>query len=435
MTPRTTPPLRAAWLVWGLGALLYLMGFFQRVAPAVMTDELMGDFGINAAGLGNLSAFYFYSYVAMQVPTGVLADRWGPRRLLAAGAFVAGLGTLLFAVADGILWAGMGRLLIGGSVAVAFVGLLKVASNWFPVRQFALVSGLALFTGIVGAVLAGPPLRLLMSCYSWRTIMAGSAVFTFLICAGIWFFVRDTPSEKGYADFLQPGTPAAGNTRPSIIGGIVEVFRYPNTRLLCVIPAGTVGCVLTFSGLWGVPYLATHHQLTTTGASVLSTALMVAWAVGGPAFGWFSDRLGRRKPLYLLGCGLSLVGWGGILFLNNLPVPLLAGLLVLTGFCSGCMIISFAFAKESVPLNLAGTVSGVVNMGVMMGPMILQPAVGWILDQNWQGQAVAGVRVYPLTAYQAGFSLMLAWLALGFVLLFFTRETRCKQVMCEDKKK
>ena len=142
----TTPPLRAAWLVWGLGALLYLMGFFQRVAPAVMTHELMGDFEINAAGLGNLSAFYFYSYVAMQVPTGILADRWGPRRLLATGAFIAGLGSLLFALADGILWAGAGRLLIGGSVAVAFVGMLKIASNWFPPRLFALVSGLALFS-------------------------------------------------------------------------------------------------------------------------------------------------------------------------------------------------------------------------------------------------------------------------------------------------
>ena len=79
MTDRTTPPLHAAWLVWGLGALLYLMGFFQRVAPAVMTDELMRAFSINAAGLGSLSALYFYSYVAMQVPTGILADRWGPR--------------------------------------------------------------------------------------------------------------------------------------------------------------------------------------------------------------------------------------------------------------------------------------------------------------------------------------------------------------------
>ncbi len=311
---------------------------------------------------------------------------------------------------------------------MAFVGLLKVAGNWFPPRRFALVSGLALFTGIVGAVFAGPPLRLLMSWYRWRSIIVGSAVFTFFICAGIWFFVRDTPSEKGYADFQQPGNPGPANKRFGTIGSIGEVFRYPNAALLCVIPGGIVGCVLTFSGLWGVPYLATHHHLTTTGASILSTVLMVAWAVGGPTFGWMSDRLGRRKPLYLVGCGLSLVGWGVIILFDSLPFPVLVALLVLTGFCSGCMIIGFAYAKESVPLSLAGTVSGVVNMGVMMGPMILQPVVGWVLDKNWEGTAVAGVRVYPLAAYQEGFSLMLAWLALGFVLLFLTRETGCSQV-------
>jgi MFS family permease len=160
---------------------------------------------------------------------------------------------------------------------------------------------------------------------------------------------------------------------------------------------------------------------------------MVAWAVGGPTLGWLSDRLGRRKPLYLLGAGLALAGWLCILFLDNLPLPLLVVLLVVVGFCSGCMIIGFAFAKESVPLKLSGTVSGIVNMGAMMGPMILQPVVGWILDRNWQGQAVEGLRVYPLTAYQAGFSIMVAWLALGFVLIFFTRETHCTQVMAEEK--
>ena len=117
------PPLRLSWTVWGLGALFYLIGFYQRVAPAVMTGELMHEFGIGAAALGHLSALYFYSYVAMQIPTGILVDTWGARRLLASGAMVAAAGSLVFATATDMFWAGTGRLLIGGSVAVAWVGM------------------------------------------------------------------------------------------------------------------------------------------------------------------------------------------------------------------------------------------------------------------------------------------------------------------------
>jgi len=103
-------------------------------------------------------------------------------------------------------------------------------------------------------------------------------------------------------------------------------------------------------------------------------------------------------------------------------------LLILVGFFSGNMIIGFAFAKESAPAQLAGTAAGVVNMGVMMGPMLLQPGVGWMLDQHWQGEMAEGVRVYSLEAYRSGFGLMLAWLALAMLLILFTRETHCKHL-------
>jgi MFS family permease len=101
---------------------------------------------------------------------------------------------------------------------------------------------------------------------------------------------------------------------------------------------------------------------------------------------------------------------------------------LITGFASGSVIIGFAFAKESVPSHLAGTVSGMTNMGVMMGPTLLQPAVGWVLDQRWNGEMLAGVRLYSLDAYRAGFSLMIAWTALALVLLLFTKETHCRQL-------
>jgi MFS family permease len=427
-TKTTAPPLRLAWTIWGFGATFYLMGFFQRVAPAVMTTELMQGFNLDATALGNLSAFYFYSYVSMQIPTGILADRWGPRRLLTVGAFVAAVGALLFAMAPTIFWAYLGRFLIGGAVAVAFVGNLKLASEWFPARYFGMVSGAGLFFGIVGAVFAGTPLRILVVAFGWRNTMLISAVITFVICAGVWVIVRDHPREKGYAGYTDAAAGTNPNSHQGIFSGIIEVLRYPNTWLLFVIPGGLVGCVLTFGGLWGVPYLSTHHNLPPTQAAALNSILLVAWAVGGPIFGGVSDRIGRRKPLYFLGCVQAVAGWIVILFIPNLPLILLTIILVITGFASGCMIISFAFAKESVPAHLAGTVNGVINMGVISGPTLLQPAVGWMLDRNWTGEMLQGVRIYDLAAYRAGFLLMLAWALVSLALLFFTRETRCTQL-------
>jgi sugar phosphate permease len=424
------PPAALAWGVWGLGAALYLIGFYQRVAPAVITNELMADFGLTAAALGNLSAFYFYSYVAMQVPTGIMADRLGPRRLLTAGAAVAAAGTLLFALAPTIFLANAGRLLIGGSVAVAFVGMMKLASHWFVPRQFALATGMALLSGIIGGVFAGVPLRLLVTEFGWRDVMLASAVVTGLLAIAIWLMVRDDPSERGYLSHGSEHVPLPGSDEhPSIARGIAEVLRYRNVWLLYLVPGGIVGTVLTFSGLWGVPFLTAHYRMTITEAAAMTSALMVAWAIGGPLLGALSDRIGRRKPLYVGGLLVLSVCWAVILFIPALPSAILLGMLLVAGFCSGTMVIGFAFAKESAPARLGGTVSGIVNMGVMQGPMVLQPAVGWMLDRNWHGQLLNGARIYELEAYRSGFALMIAWLALSVVLILFTRETHCKQLV------
>ncbi len=432
MNTKGTPPLKTAWFVWSLGALLYLMAFFQRVVPAVMTEELMMDFQISAVGLGNLSAFYFYSYVAMQIPTGIIADIWGPRRLLSLGALVAGIGSLLFAMAPSLFWASAGRFLIGGSVAVAFVGLLAITASWFPARYYAFVSGVALCFGIIGAVFAGTPLRLLMGFISWRSAIALSALIMFAISIAIWIFVRDYPHEKGYRDLIEKKSGDRHDSFKKIRKGIWAVLKYRNTILLAIIPSGVAGCNLAFSGLWGVPFLVTHYQMTTTQAATLASVLLVSWAVGGPFIGWLSDRTGRRKPLYISGCAMILSGWSCVVFVPGMPIPLLTLVLIVLGFCSGSMMIGFAFAKESVPVHLSGTVTGIVNMGVMIGPTLLQPAIGWVLDRNWQGETARGVRVFSLEAYQSGFLLMIIWMSVSFLLLFLTKETFCRQA-AEEK--
>jgi MFS family permease len=423
MDVRTPPPARLAWTVWSLGAALYLVGFYHRVAPAVMTRELATTFGLSATALGNLSAFYFFTYVAMQVPTGLIADRWGPRRLLTAGALVAALGTLLFALAPGLVVASAGRLLVGGSVAVAFVGMLKLASHWFAPRQFALVSGMALFTGIVGAVFAGVPLRLAVDRFGWRPVMTASALATLGLAAAIWLVVRDDPEERGHASYFAAG---AHHETPTVLGGLREVLRYGNTWLLAFVPGGIAGALLAFAGLWGVPYLTTVYGMTTAEAAGATSTVMVGWALGGPVFGAASDRMGRRKPLYVGGMVVVTVGWALVLYASPAR-PLLAALLAVVGFASGCMMPGFAFAKESVPPPVAGTVSGVVNTGVMVGPLVLQPSIGWMLDRLWGGAVQDGVRVYEHSAYRAGFGLMMAWLVASLAAVLFTRETHCRQ--------
>ena len=422
------PPAYLSWLVWGLGAAFYMSGFYQRVAPAVMTDYLMADFSIGAASLGNLSAFYFYSYAAVQIPTGLLADYWGPRKLLTAGALTAFLGAFLFAAAPSILFANAGRLLIGGSVGVAWVALLKLSMHWFPPRRFAMTTGLGLFCGIVGAVSAGVPLRIMVDHFGWRPVMLASAGVSLVIAVALWIIVRDDPSERGYTSFVSsPNIPPDATF--SLLSGLGKVFDYKNTWLLSVAPSGVAGPALAFSGLWGVPFLATHYGLSPAKSAALTSTLLVSWAVGGPVLGALSDRIGRRKPLYMAGCFVGCAGWSLILFMPGLPVWVLTLLVTMVGFASGAMILGFAFVKESVPASLAGTVSGVCNMGVMIGPMALQPVMGWILDRSWNGTMENGIKIYHLGAYRSAFTLMMAWSILAAVLICFTTETNCRQMV------
>ncbi|MEO7741762.1 MAG: MFS transporter [Usitatibacter sp.] len=423
---RGFPPASLAWLVWGLAAVLYLIAFYQRVAPAVLTRELSADFGLSAASLGNLAAFYFYGYVAVQIPTGLLADRYGPRRVLTVGALLTAAGTLLFALAPGMALASTGRFLIGAAAGVAFVSMLKLASHWMPARNFAFVSGVALFAGVVGATLAGAPLRAAVEAFGWREVMAASAAASFVAAAAIWVVVRDDPAERGYDSYFPAAQHGYGGA--SMLAQLAEVLGYRNTWLLLAIPGAFSAIVLTFAGLWGVPFLVNHYEFTTRGAALMASAMLVTWSASSMVYGPLSQRIGRRKPIYIAGLAASLVLWAVIVFVPGLPRGALVAVLLGVSAACGAFIVTFAFAKESVPARLGGTVSGIANMGVMLGGMVMQPVVGLMLDRHWDGATAAGARVYGFGAFQWGFGLMLVWGAVALAMLGFTRETFCRQM-------
>jgi len=397
------------------------------MVTAVMADQLMADFSIGATALGFFSSFYYYSYVAVQIPVGVLADYWGPRKLLTAGTLLSSLGAFLFAFAPTLLIANLGRLIIGASIGVAWISILKLATRWFRPDRFAVMTGLALSLGVFGALSAGVPLSVLLNFFGWRPIIMGAGSLTLLLTVIIWVFVRDDPVAKGYAGYTALPTGSDIKSRAAVLSDLIRILRFGNTWILALAPAGLVGPLLTFSGLWAIPYLTTHYHLTPAKSATMTSILLIAWAAGGPVLGALSEKMGRRKPIYFMALCVALIGWLPILFSKNLPLWLIAILLGQIGFASGAIIIGFAFVKESVPPSLAGTATGVCNMGMEMGPMLLQPSIGWVLDYRWNGVLENGIRTYAFSAYQLAFSLMIGVSLLGVLMIPFAKETFCQQ--------
>lgn len=393
-----------------------------------MTGELMRSFGIGAKDLGSLSAFYFYAYVLMQIPTGMLIDSLGPRKLLIFCSISTAVGTLLFAATSSFAMACAGRAIVGGSTAAAWLVILKLATHWFPSRRFAMLSGLGLLIGNMGALTAQVPLRLLVENFNWRTVVTASAAVILLVAVLAWIFVRNDPSGRGYLSYAPPQLQNRKRTSFSQLGaGFQRIFTFRNTWLIFFAQGGLAGPIMTFTGLWGPPFLKARFAIPSTTAAAVCSVMIVCWAGASPIFGAVSDRLGRRKPLYVAGCLVAAAGWVTMFYITSLPLAVFIGVAALTSIASGAVILGFAYGKESVPVQYLGTVSGAINIGNMIGPTLLQPGIGRLLEQHWSSAMANGARVYGVEAFQVAFLLSVGWTVLSCVLSSLTRETKCGQ--------
>ncbi len=343
-----------AWLIWALGSLCFAYAFFQRVAPSVMVDELMRDFAVGAAVLGNLSAIYFYAYAGLQIPVGMALDRWGPRRMLTGAISLAALGSAIFATADSLALAYLGRLMIGAGSAVGFVGTLMLVSRWFPIGRFAFLSGMTMLVAMAGGVLGQAPLAPVVEAVGWRATLAGAGAFGVVLAVTIWLLVRDRP----------PGQAAdSGHTagRAGLLADLRVVLSSRQNWVVGFYGAAMSGPMLSYAALWGVPHMMHIHGLGRAAAAGSASLVLLGWAVGAPVAGWFSDRIGRRKLPLMVAAALTLVVWIVVLYVPGLPLLAVWPLLFLIGAISAAMILCFAIAREQAPPRMSGAVVGFVN--------------------------------------------------------------------------
>lgn len=419
---RAAPPLALSLTMWGLAAAFYLFGFFQRVTPAALAHELAKELAPTATALGWLSAAYFYCYALMQIPSGVLADRFGSRRLFIGATASAALGTLLFAYAEDFTTAAIGRGIIGGASAVGWIGMLKLAAHWFSPQKFASVTGLSLAVGTCGAVLAGFPLRFLSDEFGWRLVVASSAGFALILMLVMMAMLRDDPADRGYASF-SPAPQTRDALEKTSLKDAFLGLPLRDLAFLCIGQTAVTGSMVMMAGLWGVPFLVTIFEIPARTATGLTSLMMVGFAVGSLLFGPWSDRSRqRKKPLMVGTClvflGFSILATGvtfGSLWLTNL-------VLWCIGISAGSMVVSFAFGKDLVGGHRTATITACVNLSVTLGAIGLQPLFGAILDWQWDGTLVQGVRRYGPEAFQWGFGATALWVLITITALAMARD-------------
>jgi sugar phosphate permease len=420
---------RLRWIAFTLLALCYMLAFFHRMAPAAIAGELQHDFHASGAALGGLAAMYFYIYMLMQIPVGVMADTLGVRRIVSLGAVVAGVGSLLFASADSLLWASIGRLLVGLGVSVFFISLMKVNAVWFHDRHFGSAGGFSILLGNVGAILATSPLVWLVSQTSWRNVFGAVGAISLLLAVLVWKWVRDHPHQAGLPSMRElEGKPPHPKHDGHWRAGLIQVAKNRQTWPGFFPNFGIAGTLFAFAGLWAVPYLRDAHNMSRELASQHNSVLLIGFAIGALCSGLISDRIKRRKPVIVGGSLLYVLCWLPMLLMWNLPVAGSLALFFLMGFTASGFTLSWASAKEVNPPALSGMATSVVNTGSFIGAGILQPLVGWVMDQQWDGQTLVGARIYSPANYQYGLSVMFAFALLGLLGACFIRETRCRNI-------
>ncbi|MBU3667182.1 MAG: MFS transporter [Rhodocyclaceae bacterium] len=416
-------PARQAMMIFIVVMAAYTLSFFQRFAPASIAQDLALAFDTTAASLGVLAATYFYVYTLMQIPTGVLVDTLGPRRILLLGGIISFVGSLWFGLAADLSQALVGRTLVGLGVSVTFIAMLKIIALSFEEHRFASLTGLGVFVGNIGSVLAGVPLAFAATEIGWRSVFVVVAIASLVFGSMAWWMMRRSPTMGG-----------TQVDRTVVLGGLWSVLRNRLTWAPALTNLGVSGSYFTFAGLWAMPYLTQVHGYTRNMAATHLSLMYGGFAIGCLVLGIISDRVRQRKSILLAASAVYSAIWCVWWWGGTLDITTTMALCFLMGFSAAGFSLTWACAKEVNPPQLAGMSTSIANVGGFFGAAVMQPLVGWLMDEVWAGTIVNGVRVYSLGDFRFGLSIVVVMALFGLIAGCFIRETRCKNLWVAAQK-
>ena len=407
-------PTGHAWLIFLLSASFLFYKYILQISPSVMSTELMHTYSLTGTSLGFLVGFYYYTYLIMQIPSGILLDKYGVRLVTSIAVLICALGIFLFAVTQSFFIACIARSLIGFGAAFATTSYMKSCSMWFPPHYFTLLSGLFGTACMLGAGTAEAPLAHLVNYLGWRDTLLICSLGGLVLAILFWLLVADKHSES-----LWP----VSDKSEFHIREVWTLFRKRSNWPLILYGGLAFTPVSVFGGLWGVPFLTTVYQLPQSVAATSISLVFFGFAVGGVVVGWIGKYHERKWPLLMMGTLSATLCLSVVLYIPQLPIGLLNTLIFGFGFGSSSFLLSYSIAKSTNSLALVGTVIGVINMGDPICGALAEPLIGKILDAHWLGQFTHGARVFSVHAYHLGLSVLIGYLVLALLCGCFIKET------------
>ncbi len=408
-----------AWSIWLLSAIFMFYKYALEVSPSVMTETLMRTFHIGGVKLGNLAACYFYAYLLLQIPAGVLLDRFGPRKITTLAIALCAAGSLVFARADSLFMAGVGRFLTGTGAAFAAVNCLKLTANWFPLRHFAFMAGLMMTVAMLGAVGGQAPLASFIQKLQWRHAIETIGIVGLILSIIFWTVVRDKSPDHTRNRHV-------ASTKISLYKSMRGVFTSPQSWWLSIYSGFAFAPVMVFGGLWGVSFCAESFRLSQGISAQMVSLIFIGFAIGAPIFGWFSNWIGRRRVVMLWGTIVALFAISAVIYMPHISVSILSTLLFFFGFSISSFLLCFTMIREiNLPI-LAATAIGFMNAFDALLGAFSDLLTGKILDVFWSGKLIDGARIFSVETYKIAFLTIPIYLLIALFTLIKIQETHCK---------
>ena len=411
-----------AWTIWLVALALYFVAVLHRSSLAVAGLLAAERFEISAAQLSTFVVLQLLVYALMQIPVGLMVDRFGPRRVLLTGALILTLAQLSFAFADNYGWALSSRFFVGVGDAMTFVCVLRLVSTWFPHRRIPMMTQVTGMLGQLGAVAAAVPMTWALSALGWTRAYLATAVLGAVLLVVALFVVRDSPRARTTSG------PLLGLS--GIKNSLAASWEHPGTRLGFWVHFSTQFSATVLGLLWGYPFFVQGQGVSSGSAGVLLTIMVLAIMFCGPLFGWLITRWPwHRSTLVLTVIGTIAGTWALVLaWPGNAPYWLLILLVVVTGAGGPASVIGFDLGRTSNPEFRVSTATGIINQGGFYASLMLAAMIGLILD--WR--TPDGVDGYTSDAFTWAMSSQFLLWGVGVVQIWRYRRKGRNRLLHDD---